>query len=122
MLPCIWGGVQSADAAANIGWTTTKVVLNSGVVKISGYFYNSGNSGGYAKELIVRNLTTTDNNDNFIWATTDLHFGKADASNDLRIYVSAGKREYYTFSYRNSNIPNRGNVRFDIYTRVIGSK
>ena len=113
MRPCIWGGVPSVDAAAHISFNVGKVTLNGGELAVSGYLYNSGNSGGYVETIIIRNIRTLDRNGRLIWAASNVDCEADD------IYVGAGEQRYCTFYYWSSDIPNRGVVEYDIDSRVI---
>ena len=114
------GGQCTAEAAAHISFTTTNVTLNSGEAQIQGYFYNSGNTGARVLELIIRNITTTDNSGNLIWSDHNVRFNE-DTGSELGFYIAPGESRYVTLYYWDSDIPAFGAVNFDVYSRTIQS-
>ena len=96
---CSWQ--NNVEAKANIGWTTTNVILEAGKCTVKGYFKNNGDSDGKVTSMrFTVDVKTSENGYNIyskIWETS-----KSSLEN---CYIPAGGQRYWRFWLEDKHCP-----------------
>lgn len=108
---CLWQS-NPVEAAANITWTTTDVVLEYGKCTVKGYFSNTGDMDGTVTKMkFIVDVRTPDDKTN-IYSTAWEHSPKD-------IVIKAGAQTNWSFWYNDKKCPVfSGNTHWNVYRTI----